>query len=359
METRNIKRPADLRAEFEDCARGGSPAQEIRQGYEEISTGQIQISQGFSKCSAFLLINTADGVTLYKHAGPRATEVFMGGGDQGVNFQENYELFMAHAAKHGQRIIVQPVYGGSSAERTYLIQDVQRRGEKEGIAVEVRVPLRVESEPYKWHMSYNPREAYVVIKRHIVDAKDSLYEQHFIPGPDPASFDSASAQEIGHQLESIARRQEIKYDIRASICSSDSERLESVLSAAADFLGERELQRILGARLDSDWEIPREICLNTFHRQSEGRNKNPQENTIHTLEVLSRFDCQDDVMRRRYAAAILDCAELATAEAARDCALAAADRLKSRIADARSVAYLERTATDVLKFWRAPRAQMA
>jgi hypothetical protein len=318
----------DLTGLFEENSANYAAPAEVSQGYEKISLKRPLISRGFEQCNAFLLVNTGNGAALLKHVGPRSLEVFGGSRGIGEGLQDDYRLFMDHT--DGHKIIVVPVYGSISYKRDHLIREIKKDGEKVGAPIEVAEPIDVPSTKWKWQIYYDPVKADLVTRHTEADSSGKIRiicVSHDIPGLDPEKFSEESAVKMSARLAERDAVAGIKSQIREHIGFSCFEELESILRAAQEKIGTEALQQILTERLD-DWECQTAaaMCVSEFPRQCSGASRIPPENAVRCIDILARFDRQDDATRQKY----INCL-FKMADHVRDSALLESIREKSQV----------------------------
>jgi hypothetical protein len=329
--------------EFE-TAYNNPDVEKIVQGYEHISFNKAQISSGFIKCNALLLINPCDGTTLFKHAGPRSAEVFAGSdGVIGQNFQDNYSIFMKHAQTHGQSVIVCPVYGSLSRKRESLIEHVQNSGEEMNIHINVKEPVILPSANLCWDMLYEPQKGYL-ITRHYNDIKSSVYMKYEIPGLQPEKF--ADTTDIAETLKIENIKSDLKYQIARTIIYTNPQELEETLIKAQKFFRQDELHDLFYNNL-SHFEGPAIVCcVSKFKGQDRGRNNTPPQKILECLDILSFFDNQDEETSLEYASAFIDCMENASSISLYDTAAGKLPAIKSKISNPKYLQHLEKREKD-------------
>lgn len=307
---KKIAHKEDLPKLFADCSENFASQIEVGQGHERISVSQPLISRSFVQCSALLLVNTGNGAALLKHAGPRSLEVF--GGDCGIGegLQDEYTFFMSN--NMGYKVIALPVSGSMSYKRDNLIREVKNGGEKAGVAVEVAEPIKVPSTDWKWQIFYDPAKAQLVTRYFEKEGDGDTAEVcsvHEIPGVVPHNFSDESRAKMIALLAERKNLLEIKYNIMDRAGLSDHEKLESVLKSAQNEIGAESLQNILAERLD-DWnrKTAAQICVAEFPRRCRGESRVPPEESLRCVDVLKKFDKQDDKTRDVYLRALFEMA---------------------------------------------------
>lgn len=275
---------------------------EVSQGHERISLTKPLISHSFVQCSALLLVNTGNGAALLKHAGPRSLEVF--GGDRGIGegLQDEYAFFMDNTM--GYKVIALPVSGSMSYNRDELVKKVENDAGELGGAVEIAEPIKVPSTNWKWQIFYDPARAQLVTRHVEKEKRDQCVyacTAYDVPGVVPHNFSDESKARMTTLLAERKDILEIKYNIMDRAGFSDHEKLESILQSAQTKIGVESLQSILAERLD-DWNrrTAAQTCMDDFPRQCRGESRIPPEKALVCIDVLRKFDRQDDKTRDVY-----------------------------------------------------------
>lgn len=297
---------SNLQAAFRDASQEGD-FQHVGQGYEEISTGRLLASHGFAQCHGLLLINARDGVTLLKHVGPRPIEVVFGGMGQGKSFQRQYGLFMAHAARHGRKIVVSQTFGDKSYPDSELVDELKKHAAKNNITVDVVPSTKVPSGQWKWAMVYDPQKGHAITRHYTEDSDTPIYTTHPVPGVDPTQFRQKSRREMEHALMLLQKKGDDKRSIRQALSVSSCEELEQALSAMQKENGVKYIHALLQAPLwDDEPTTAVDLMKRELRRQCDGKSKISTDDTLRCIKILADFDAQDDHTKGHYAIALIN-----------------------------------------------------
>ncbi len=319
-----------LHSLFEETANNYDSRIEVGQGHEAISQIKPLISRGFAQCSALLLIDKISGLALLKHAGPRSLEVFSGDRGIGEGLQDNYNFFKQHTAKHA--VLMVPVNGTISYNREELASRVKEQLESTGSTVEALAPIIVPSTQWKWQIYFAPTQGHLVTKHYMNN--DAVYQLHALAGLDPAKQSPRIAAEMAKKLEVRELEHQLKAQIKKHTGSGNTQELAAELAVGQKSIGPTALYGILANRLD-DWngQTAAQICIANFTRLCSRQGSIPPEQAIRCIEVLARFDMQDDATRGRYISQLFNMSYETKKPELKACIIAAAQGMIDQMQD--------------------------